>query len=59
MSKLTLAAAERVFDGAAQKAAELDLNPMSVAVTGDLPDNDEAVAIAGIEAAGLEYDTGE
>ena len=30
----------------------------AVGVTGDLPDNDEAVAIAGIEAAGLLYDTG-
>ncbi len=31
----------------------------AVGVTGDLPENDEACAIAGIEAAGLSYDTGE
>lgn len=31
----------------------------AVGVTGDLPDNDEMVAIAGIEGAGLSYDTGE
>lgn len=30
----------------------------AVGVTGDQPDNDEAVAIAGIEAAGLRYDSG-
>ncbi len=31
----------------------------AVGVTGDLPDNDETIALAGIEAAGLGYDTGE
>ncbi len=30
----------------------------AVGVTGDLPDNDEAIAIAGIESAGLSYNTG-
>lgn len=31
----------------------------AVGVTGDLPDNDEAVAVAGIEAVGLNYDRGD
>ncbi len=31
----------------------------AVGCTGDHPDNDEAIAVAGIEAAGLLYDTGE
>ena len=31
----------------------------AIGVTGDLPNNDETVALAGIEAAGLSYDTGE
>ena len=31
----------------------------AVGATGDLPDNDEAIAIAGIESAGLSYNTGE
>ena len=31
----------------------------AVGVTGDLPDNDESIAVAGIEAAGLRHSTGE
>lgn len=31
----------------------------AVGCSGDLPDNDEAVVVAGIQAAGLNYDTGE
>ncbi|MEM1261661.1 MAG: heme-binding protein [Pseudomonadota bacterium] len=31
----------------------------AVGVSGDLPDNDEQIAVAGIKSAGLRYDTGE
>jgi uncharacterized protein GlcG (DUF336 family) len=53
MSAITLALANKIIKGGFTLARELQLKPLTVGVTGDLSDNDELCALAGLGAAGL------